>query len=84
MKVVFIQIYRLLAVISFLEIEKTQHKKFALARSNGSTSSPQHLWLECYFFFVSSNKEKVTKKACPEQGRGETNCYLSFVRAKER
>jgi len=46
--------------------------------------TPQHLWLECYFFFVSSNKEKVTKKACPEQGRGETNCYLSFVRAKER
>ena len=32
---------------------------------------PQHLWLECYFFFVYSNKEKVTKKACPEQDRGE-------------
>ena len=46
--------------------------------------TPQHLWLECYFFFVSSNKEKVTKKACLEQGRWETNCYLSFVRAKER
>ena len=33
--------------------------------------TPQHLWLDCYFFFVSSNKEKVTKKACPEQGRGK-------------
>jgi len=27
--------------------------------------TPQHLWLECYFFFVSSNKEKVTKKKMP-------------------
>jgi len=26
---------------------------------------PQHLWLDCYFFFVSSNKEKVTKKKMP-------------------
>jgi len=34
-------------------------------------TKPQHLWLDCYFFFVYSNKEKVTKKACPEQGRGK-------------
>jgi len=27
--------------------------------------TPQHLWLDCYFFFVSSNKEKVTKKKMP-------------------
>jgi len=37
---------------------------------------PQHLWLDCYFFFVSSNKEKVTKKACPKQGQGETLSYF--------
>jgi len=44
---------------------------------------PQHLWLDCYFFFVSSNKEKVTKKACPEQGQGET-FLLSFSTMRKK
>jgi len=44
---------------------------------------PQHLWLECYFFFVSSNKEKVTKKACPEQGRGKP-ILLSFSAMRKK
>jgi len=43
---------------------------------------PQHLWLDCYFFFVSSNKEKVTKKACPERGQGKT--YLTFFLSDEK
>jgi len=73
--------------------QKKVNRKHALRQSRREKPSallyrpiitPQHLWLECYFFFVYSNKEKVTKKACPEQGRWETNCYLSFVRAKER
>ena len=45
--------------------------------------TPQHLWLECYFFFVSSNKEKVTKTACPEQGQGET-FLLSFSAMRKK
>ena len=60
--------------------QKKVNRKHALRQSRREKPSallyrqitkPQHLWLDCYFFFVSSNKEKVTKKACPEQDQGK-------------
>jgi len=68
--------------------QKKVNRKHALRQSRREKPSallyrliikPQHLWLECYFFFVSSNKEKVTKKACPEQGRGENAALCGFL-----
>ena len=54
--------------------QKKVNQKHALRQSRREKPSallyrpvitPQHLWLDCYFFFVSSNKEKVTKKKMP-------------------
>jgi len=54
--------------------QKKVNRKHALRQSRREKPSallyrpiikPQHLWLECYFFFVYSNKEKVTKKKMP-------------------
>jgi len=39
--------------------------------------------LRLSLFFISSNKEKVTKKACPKQGQGET-FLLSFSTMRKK
>jgi len=72
--------------------QKKVNQKHALRQSRREKPSallyrpiitPQHLWLDCYFFFVYSNKEKVTKKACPEQGRGKP-ILLSFSAMRKK
>jgi len=89
--VVFTYAYEQLFSFSFHLLAFTKTAEPALRQSRREKPSallyqpiikPQHLWLDCYFFFVSSNKEKVTKKACPEQGQGKT--YLTFFLSDEK
>jgi len=72
--VVFTSAYEQLFSFSFHLLAFTKTAEPALRQSRREKPSallyrliikPQHLWLECYFFFVSSNKEKVTKKKMP-------------------
>jgi len=51
--------------LSFERPKESEPKEKPSALLYRPIITPQHLWLECYFFFVSSNKEKVTKKKMP-------------------